>query len=150
MRVACFASWKELGAGHAHVSVPSACQERLWEGNKASLMQRHIKHAHPSFPPDLHYLCVFPLTLQPGGWSRKKALGWERLCAGFMVGARWVSWALGRVGGSIRPVGAALHHAQEDLHIATAHSLLGELLQSPQWPKIKRCGRSLDGWPIAD
>lgn len=79
------------------MSVPAACQERLWEGDEARFMQRHIKHAHPVFLLDLisglylHYLFIC-FSLQPGGWGRKKALGWERLCAGFMAGAH------GRVG----------------------------------------------------
>lgn len=110
----CFASWKELGAGHARVPVPPACQERLWEGGKASLMQRHIKRAHPSFPPELiwspylHHLCVFPPALQPGGWGRKKTLGWECLCAGFIVGACLAIGAVSSLGSGLLRAGVAL------------------------------------------
>lgn len=55
--------------------------------------QRHFKCSQISFPPELiwspymHPLCVFPLALWPGGWGRRKTLGWECLCAEFIVGA---------------------------------------------------------------
>lgn len=135
MPVVCFALWKELGAGHVHVPVPPACQERLWEGGKASSMQRHFKRAQPSFPPELicspwlHHLCVFPLALWPRGWGRRKRK--ECLCAEFILGAclaisaspAWgpVSWEL---------------CAQKEPHITTAYPPGGELPQSHQWPKI--------------
>lgn len=125
-----------MGAGCSCVPVPPAWQERLWEGAEAHLMQRHVHHGHPVFPPDLRSsLALFRrFSLQPGRWGRKKALGWERLCAGFMAGAHsrvgigalsslsWVSRALGRAGGSNRSAGASLHRTRRDPCIATACS----------------------------
>lgn len=142
MHVVCFASWKELGAGRACVPVLPACQERLWKGAKASLMQRSFKCGHPSFPleliwsPYLHHLCVFPLALWPGGWGRRKTLGWECLCAGFRVGACLAIGAISSLRSGLLRAGVALLSAQKDPHMTTTYPPGGELLQNPQWPKI--------------
>lgn len=81
MHSVCFASWKELGAGRTRVSVPPACQKRLWEGDKASLIQRHVKCAQPSSPPDLissprlHYLCGFFPSFTTWGMGQEEGSG---------------------------------------------------------------------------
>lgn len=86
--------------------------EALGRG-KATSVQGHFKRAQTSVPPELtwspylHHLCVFALALWPGGWGRWKTLGWECLCAEFIVGACLAIGGLSSLGSALLRAGSS-------------------------------------------
>lgn len=72
----------------------------------------------------------FPPSFVTWGMGQEENSGEECLCAEFTVGA------LSSLGSGLLRAGVALLCAQKEPHITTVYPPGGELLQSPQWPKI--------------
>lgn len=68
--------------------------------------------------------------------GQEESSGEECLCAEFTVGACLAIGALSSLGSGLLRAGVALLCAQKEPHITTMYPPGGELLQSPQWPKI--------------